>query len=226
MTPKIHVALNVNNLEESLKFYRALWGIEPAKVRIGYAKFDVADSVEKTEASRLTIFPIGDRVKSLKLFSRQKCLQKIAVFVQFRASRQTSLGRERSVFSGLLDWELDSERLVAARSVTQRGKAEIVTEATGSVNCLRVACVDPNLQAVRRFDQMFMDIRPIPFAANFDADPQPVVIPREPHFTERGLLLKFAKIGERELRAEVEQSLAGFRNVVSATDRKRKSKQE
>ncbi len=43
MTPKIHVALNVNNLEESLKFYRALWGIEPAKVRIGYAKFDVAD---------------------------------------------------------------------------------------------------------------------------------------------------------------------------------------
>ena len=39
MTPKIHVALNVNNLEESLQFYRALWGIEPAKVRIGYAKF-------------------------------------------------------------------------------------------------------------------------------------------------------------------------------------------
>lgn len=43
MTPKIHVALNVNNLEESLKFYRALWGIEPAKVRTGYAKFDVFD---------------------------------------------------------------------------------------------------------------------------------------------------------------------------------------
>ena len=43
MTPKIHVALNVNSLEESLEFYRALWGIEPAKVRIGYAKFDVAE---------------------------------------------------------------------------------------------------------------------------------------------------------------------------------------
>ncbi|HMV49807.1 MAG TPA: ArsI/CadI family heavy metal resistance metalloenzyme [Blastocatellia bacterium] len=43
MTPKIHVALNVNNLEESLQFYRALWGIEPSKVRIGYAKFDVAE---------------------------------------------------------------------------------------------------------------------------------------------------------------------------------------
>ncbi len=43
MIPKIHVALNVNNLEESLEFYRALWGIEPAKVRRGYAKFDVAE---------------------------------------------------------------------------------------------------------------------------------------------------------------------------------------
>lgn len=43
MKPKVHVALNVKNLEESLKFYRALWGIEPSKVRIGYAKFDVAE---------------------------------------------------------------------------------------------------------------------------------------------------------------------------------------
>jgi len=43
MTPKLHVALNVNNLEESLAFYRALWGVEPVKVRTGYAKFDVAE---------------------------------------------------------------------------------------------------------------------------------------------------------------------------------------
>src|SRR5262245_27790387 len=43
MTPKLHLALNVNNLEESLAFYRALWGVEPVKVRRGYAKFDVAE---------------------------------------------------------------------------------------------------------------------------------------------------------------------------------------
>jgi len=43
MTPKIHVALNVNNLDESLAFYRAFWGIEPVRVRRGYAKFDVAE---------------------------------------------------------------------------------------------------------------------------------------------------------------------------------------
>lgn len=40
MLPKLHVALNVNNLEESLAFYRSMLGIEPVKVRRGYAKFD------------------------------------------------------------------------------------------------------------------------------------------------------------------------------------------
>ncbi len=43
MRPKLHVALNVNSLEESLAFYRALWGVEPVKVRRGYAKFDLAE---------------------------------------------------------------------------------------------------------------------------------------------------------------------------------------
>ncbi len=43
MTPKLHVALNVNNLDESLAFYRALWGAEPVKLRRGYAKFDLAE---------------------------------------------------------------------------------------------------------------------------------------------------------------------------------------
>lgn len=41
MKPKLHVALNVNNLAESLAFYQAFWGAEPVKVRTGYAKFDL-----------------------------------------------------------------------------------------------------------------------------------------------------------------------------------------
>jgi catechol 2,3-dioxygenase-like lactoylglutathione lyase family enzyme len=41
MKTKLHVALNVNNLAESLAFYRSLWGAEPVKVRTGYAKFDL-----------------------------------------------------------------------------------------------------------------------------------------------------------------------------------------
>jgi catechol 2,3-dioxygenase-like lactoylglutathione lyase family enzyme len=38
---KAHLAINVKNVNESIAFYRKLWGIEPSKVRSGYAKFDV-----------------------------------------------------------------------------------------------------------------------------------------------------------------------------------------
>ena len=38
---KVHVALNVRDVEASVAFYRRLFGIDPAKVRHGYAKFDV-----------------------------------------------------------------------------------------------------------------------------------------------------------------------------------------
>jgi catechol 2,3-dioxygenase-like lactoylglutathione lyase family enzyme len=40
---KAHLAINVRNLEKSLEFYQKLFGIEPSKVRSGYAKFDVAN---------------------------------------------------------------------------------------------------------------------------------------------------------------------------------------
>lgn len=38
---KVHVSLNVRDLGKSLEFYRRMLGIEPSKVRPGYAKFDV-----------------------------------------------------------------------------------------------------------------------------------------------------------------------------------------
>jgi len=40
-TLKAHLALNVRNVEESIIFYRKMLGIDPSKVRTGYAKFDV-----------------------------------------------------------------------------------------------------------------------------------------------------------------------------------------
>jgi len=38
---KPHISLNVSNIEQSIEFYRKVLGIEPCKVRTGYAKFDV-----------------------------------------------------------------------------------------------------------------------------------------------------------------------------------------
>ena len=38
---KAHVSLNVRSVDQSLQFYRKMLGIEPSKVRPGYAKFDV-----------------------------------------------------------------------------------------------------------------------------------------------------------------------------------------
>jgi catechol 2,3-dioxygenase-like lactoylglutathione lyase family enzyme len=40
---RIQLALNVDNLEESITFYSTLFGTEPAKIRPGYANFAVAE---------------------------------------------------------------------------------------------------------------------------------------------------------------------------------------
>ncbi len=40
-TLKAHLAINVKDVEASIEFYKKMLGIEPSKVRTGYAKFDV-----------------------------------------------------------------------------------------------------------------------------------------------------------------------------------------
>jgi len=42
-TLKAHLAINVRSVENSIGFYKKMLGIEPSKVRTGYAKFDVQD---------------------------------------------------------------------------------------------------------------------------------------------------------------------------------------
>ena len=38
---KAHLAINVKDVKRSIEFYKKMLGIEPSKVRTGYAKFDV-----------------------------------------------------------------------------------------------------------------------------------------------------------------------------------------
>jgi catechol 2,3-dioxygenase-like lactoylglutathione lyase family enzyme len=40
---KVHVGLNTEKLRESVDFYRVFFGMEPVKLKPGYAKFDVQD---------------------------------------------------------------------------------------------------------------------------------------------------------------------------------------
>jgi catechol 2,3-dioxygenase-like lactoylglutathione lyase family enzyme len=43
VTGRIQLALNVENLDESIAFYSKLFGTEPAKLRPGYANFAIAE---------------------------------------------------------------------------------------------------------------------------------------------------------------------------------------
>jgi len=40
---KTHVALNVTNIEKSVAFYQAMFGVAPVKHKVDYAKFDLAN---------------------------------------------------------------------------------------------------------------------------------------------------------------------------------------
>ncbi len=40
---KTHVSLNVTNIEKSIAFYQAMFGVTPIKHKVDYAKFDIAN---------------------------------------------------------------------------------------------------------------------------------------------------------------------------------------
>ncbi len=80
---KAHLAINVRSVEQSIDFYRKLFGIEPSKVRTGYAKFDVQNPPlnftlnEGPVNSRGALSHLGMQVRSTEdvLAIRQKWQQ-------------------------------------------------------------------------------------------------------------------------------------------------------
>ena len=77
---KAHLALNVKSVEQSIQFYRKMFGIEPSKVRTGYAKFDVQNPPlnftlnQGSFANRGALSHLGIQVRSTAdvLATRQK----------------------------------------------------------------------------------------------------------------------------------------------------------
>ena len=67
---KAHIAIRVKDVAASIDFYRKIFGIEPCKVRIGYAKFDVANPPlnftlnEGIEAGQGALSHLGIQVES------------------------------------------------------------------------------------------------------------------------------------------------------------------
>jgi len=57
-TLKAHLAINVRDVEQSIEFYKKMFGIEPSKVRTGYAKFDVENPPLNFTLNQA---PFGDR---------------------------------------------------------------------------------------------------------------------------------------------------------------------
>jgi catechol 2,3-dioxygenase-like lactoylglutathione lyase family enzyme len=55
---KAHLALNVKNVEQSIEFYKKMLGIEPSKVRTGYAKFDLQNPPLNLTLNQV---PFGER---------------------------------------------------------------------------------------------------------------------------------------------------------------------
>jgi catechol 2,3-dioxygenase-like lactoylglutathione lyase family enzyme len=84
---KAHLAINVNKVEESIDFYRKLWGIEPSKVRTGYAKFDVQNP------------PLNLTLNEVR-FSGRGALSHLGI--QVASTEDVKAVRERWVEQGLL----------------------------------------------------------------------------------------------------------------------------
>jgi catechol 2,3-dioxygenase-like lactoylglutathione lyase family enzyme len=58
-TLKAHIALNVSDVEQSIEFYKKMLGIEPSKVRTGYAKFDVQNPPLNLSLNQTAVYGTG-----------------------------------------------------------------------------------------------------------------------------------------------------------------------
>src|SRR5688500_16084040 len=86
-TLKAHLAINVRSVKQSIDFYRKMLGIDPSKVRTGYAKFDVQN-------------PPLNLTLNENAFNERGALSHLGI--QVGSTEDVSAVRERWIQSGLL----------------------------------------------------------------------------------------------------------------------------
>ena len=89
-TLKAHLAINVRNVENSIGFYKKMLGIEPSKVRTGYAKFDVQN-------------PPLNLTLNEKVFGERGALSHLGI--QFASTDDVLAMREKWIENGLIPRE-------------------------------------------------------------------------------------------------------------------------
>src|SRR4051794_29420062 len=62
---KAHISINVRNVTRSIDFYRRMLGIEPSKVRTGYAKFDIQNPPLNLALNEVTDLPAAGALSHL-----------------------------------------------------------------------------------------------------------------------------------------------------------------
>ena len=121
-TIKAHISLNVRNIGQSVEFYKKMLGIEPSKVRTGYAKFDVQNPPlnlalnEDSSSGRGALSHLGIQVASTEdvlamreqwaqagLYTRDEMQTNCCYAVQDKTWVSDPDGNEREVFVVLED---------------------------------------------------------------------------------------------------------------------------
>ena len=155
---KAHLALNVRNVQTSLEFYRKLLGIEPSKVRTGYAKFDVQNpplnlTLNESSfnergalshlgiqvASTADVLAMRDKWADQGLLTREEMQTNCCYATQDKAWVRDPDGNEWEVFVVLQDNLPQTEACECGDKVAEENSAE--TLVTAATNCCAPAPV-------------------------------------------------------------------------------------
>jgi catechol 2,3-dioxygenase-like lactoylglutathione lyase family enzyme len=155
---KAHLALNVRNVQTSLEFYRKLLGIEPSKVRTGYAKFDVQNpplnlTLNESSfnergalshlgiqvASTADVLAMRDKWADQGLLTREEMQTNCCYATQDKAWVRDPDGNEWEVFVVLQDNLPQTEACECGDKVAEENSAE--TPVTATTSCCAPAPV-------------------------------------------------------------------------------------